>query len=87
MTRVVALEYGRYNIRANCICPGFIHTEMADRAAGGQGLSESFVKRASVFGRMGEPEEIAQTALFLASDDCKFATGQPFIIDGGWSAK
>jgi NAD(P)-dependent dehydrogenase (short-subunit alcohol dehydrogenase family) len=87
MTRVAALEYGRYNIRVNCICPGFIHTEMADRASGGQGLAPSFVKRASVFGRMGEPEEIAQTALFLASDDCKFATGQPFVIDGGWIAK
>jgi 3alpha(or 20beta)-hydroxysteroid dehydrogenase len=36
---------------------------------------------------MGEPEEIAQTALFLASDDCKFATGQPFVIDGGWISK
>ena len=87
MTRVVAVEYGRSNIRANGICPGFIHTEMADRASGGRGLSEKFVKRASVFSRMGEPEEIAQTALFLASDDCKFATGQPFVIDGGWISK
>jgi len=87
MTRVVAVEYGRYNIRANCICPGFIHTEMADRVSGGRGFSEEFTRRASVFRRMGKPEEIAQTALFLASDDCPFATGQPFVIDGGWIAK
>ncbi len=87
MTRVVAIEYGRYNIRANCICPGFIHTEMADRVSGGEGFSPEQTRRLSVFGRFGEPEEIAQTALFLASDDCKFATGQPFVIDGGWSAK
>jgi 3alpha(or 20beta)-hydroxysteroid dehydrogenase len=40
-----------------------------------------------VFGRLGRPEEIAHTALFLASDDCMFATGAPFIIDGGWSAR
>ncbi len=83
MTRVVAIEYGRYNIRANCICPGFIHTEMADRASGGRGLTPRADQRASVFKRMGEPEEIAQTALFLASDDCKFVTAQPFVIDGG----
>ncbi|HXN85362.1 MAG TPA: SDR family NAD(P)-dependent oxidoreductase [Candidatus Binataceae bacterium] len=87
MTRTAAIEYGRYNIRANCICPGFIHTEMADRARGGQGVAPEFVKRASVFGRFGEPDEIAQTALFLASDECKFATGQPFVIDGGWAAR
>jgi NAD(P)-dependent dehydrogenase (short-subunit alcohol dehydrogenase family) len=87
MTRVVAVEYGRYNIRANCICPGFIHTEMADRVSGGRGFSDEFTRRASVFRRMGKPEEIAQTALFLASDDCPFATGQPFVIDGGWIAK
>jgi NAD(P)-dependent dehydrogenase (short-subunit alcohol dehydrogenase family) len=87
MTRVAALEYGRYNIRVNCICPGFIHTEMADRGAGPEGLSPNFVKRSSVFGRLGRPEEIAHTALFLASDGCTFATGAPFIIDGGWSAR
>src|SRR5580658_4314191 len=87
MTRVAALEYGRYNIRVNCICPGFIHTEMADRGAGPDGISPAFIKRSSVFGRMGEPDEIAHTALFLASDDCKFATGAPFVIDGGWVAR
>jgi NAD(P)-dependent dehydrogenase (short-subunit alcohol dehydrogenase family) len=87
MTRVAALEYGRYNIRVNCICPGFIHTEMADRGAGPEGLSPNFVKRSSVFGRLGRPEEIAHTALFLVSDDCPFASGAPFIIDGGWSAR
>ena len=87
MTRVAALEYGRYNIRVNCICPGFIHTEMADRGAGPEGISPAFIKRSSVFGRMGEPDEIAHTALFLAADDCRFATGAPFVIDGGWVAR
>ncbi|HLX37901.1 MAG TPA: glucose 1-dehydrogenase [Candidatus Binataceae bacterium] len=87
MTRVVAVEYGRYNIRANCICPGFIHTEMADRVSGGREYTPDQLGRLSLFRRFGEPEEIAQTALFLASDDCKFATGQPFVIDGGWIVK
>jgi NAD(P)-dependent dehydrogenase (short-subunit alcohol dehydrogenase family) len=87
MTRVVAMEYGRYNIRANCICPGFIHTEMADRIAGGRPYTPEQTSRLSVFKRFGEPDEIAQTALFLASDESKFVTAQPIIVDGGWASK
>jgi NAD(P)-dependent dehydrogenase (short-subunit alcohol dehydrogenase family) len=87
MTRVVAAEYGRYNIRANCICPGFIHTEMADRIAGGRPYTEEQTRRLSLFLRFGEPDEIAQTALFLASDDSKFVTAQPIVVDGGWASK
>ena len=87
MTRVVAAEYGRYNIRANCICPGFIHTEMADRIAGGRPYTEEQTHRLSLFHRFGEPEEIAQAALFLASDESKFVTAQPLVVDGGWASK
>jgi NAD(P)-dependent dehydrogenase (short-subunit alcohol dehydrogenase family) len=87
MTRVVAMEYGRYNIRANCICPGFIHTEMADRIAGGRPYTPEQTSRLSVFKRFGEPDEIAQTALFLASDESKFVTAQPIVVDGGWASK
>jgi len=87
MTRVIAMEYGRYNIRANCICPGFIHTEMADRIAGGRPYTPEQTSRLSVFKRFGEPDEIAQTALFLASDESKFVTAQPIIVDGGWASK
>ncbi|MDB5108261.1 MAG: short-chain dehydrogenase/reductase [Candidatus Binatus sp.] len=86
LTRVGAVEYGRYNIRVNCICPGVIHTPMADRLTGPGGLKPKFVQRSSVLGRVGNPDEIAHTALFLASDEAPFATGAPFIIDGGWVA-
>jgi NAD(P)-dependent dehydrogenase (short-subunit alcohol dehydrogenase family) len=85
LTRVGALEYGRYNIRVNAICPGAIETPMAQRIRQGQPPNPKAIQRISVLGRMAEPEEIAKVALFLASDDASFATGAPFIIDGGWT--
>jgi 3-oxoacyl-[acyl-carrier protein] reductase len=85
MTRVAALEYGRYNIRVNAICPGAIETPMAERVRGGVAPNPAAIKRISLLERMARPEEIAKVALFLASDDASFATGAPFIIDGGWT--
>jgi NAD(P)-dependent dehydrogenase (short-subunit alcohol dehydrogenase family) len=85
LTRVAALEYGRYNIRVNAICPGAVNTPMVQRISGAGGMSPQATNRVSVLGRIAEPEEIARMALFLASDDCTFATGAPFIVDGGWT--
>ncbi len=85
LTRVAALEYGRYNIRVNAICPGAIDTPMVARISGEGGMSPNATARISLLGRIGAPNEIARTALFLASDDSSFATGAPFIIDGGWT--
>ena len=85
MTRVAALEYARYNIRVNCICPGGIETEMAKRIRRGAEPDPKAVSRISVLGRMGLPEEIANMALFLASNESSFATGAPFVVDGGWT--
>ena len=87
MTRVAALEYARYNIRVKCICPGGIETEMAKRIRRGAEPDPEGVRRISVLGRMGEPEEIANMALFLASSDSSFATGAPFVVDGGWTIR
>ncbi|HEY2664832.1 MAG TPA: SDR family NAD(P)-dependent oxidoreductase [Candidatus Binataceae bacterium] len=85
MTRVAALEYARYNIRVNCICPGGIETAMAKRIRRGAEPDPKAISRISVLGRMGQPEEIANMALFLASNDSSFATGAPFVVDGGWT--
>ncbi len=85
LTRVAAMEYGRYNIRVNAICPGSIDTPMVARITEEAGTSPQSAARTSFFGRIGKAEEIAKTALFLASDDSSFATGAPFIIDGGWT--
>lgn len=85
LTRVAAMEYGRYNVRVNAICPGAIDTPMVARISGEGGMNPQATSRISLLGRIGKPEEIAKTALFLASDDSSFATGAPFIIDGGWT--
>lgn len=85
MTRVAALEYARYNVRVNCICPGGIETAMAKRIRRGAEPDPKAISRISVFGRMGQPEEIANMALFLASNESSFATGAPFVVDGGWT--
>ncbi len=86
LTRVAALEYGRYNIRVNCICPGTIDTPMMRRVHGGKVPPQALGPSVAVLGRAAEPEEIAKMALFLASDDASFATGAPFVVDGGWTA-
>jgi NAD(P)-dependent dehydrogenase (short-subunit alcohol dehydrogenase family) len=91
MTRVAAAELGRFNIRVNALCPGATMTPLAEsqRAsmqARGLALAEELMQRVSVFKRMGEPLEMAKMALFLASDDSSYATGVPFIVDGGWSS-
>jgi len=85
MTRMVALEYADKNIRVNCICPGIIETPMVDRVMGNR--PKDRVVKAEPIGRLGQPEDIANAALFLASDESSFATGAPFIIDGGYVAR
>jgi NAD(P)-dependent dehydrogenase (short-subunit alcohol dehydrogenase family) len=91
MTRVAAVELGRYNIRVNALCPGATMTPMAaqqraEQAARGFPYDPKALERLSVLGRMAEPIEMARMALFLASDDSSYATGVPFINDGGWTS-
>jgi NAD(P)-dependent dehydrogenase (short-subunit alcohol dehydrogenase family) len=88
MTRVAAVELGRYNIRVNALCPGITETPMAvktraDLAARGVTGAPKF---SALNGRMAKPEEMAYMALFLASDESSYATGVPFINDGGWTS-
>ena len=82
LTRLAAIEYASKSIRVNCICPGVIETPMASRALGSR--PDDTVARMQPLGRTGRPDEIANAALFLASDESSFATGAPFIIDGGY---
>lgn len=85
LTRVVALEYANKNIRVNCICPGIIATPMAQRVMGER--PDDRVVRLEPIGRLGQAQDIANAALFLASDESSFATGAPFVIDGGYLAR
>ena len=90
LTRASALDLARENIRVNCILPGAIDTplhRMHLRALGDEEVEAAKVREAEPLGRQGRPEEIAEAALFLASDAASFATGAPFIIDGGLLAR
>ncbi|MCS6924529.1 MAG: SDR family oxidoreductase [Candidatus Binatia bacterium] len=87
LTRAAALENARYNIRVNCVCPGAINTRAAEILGGNR--ADEFRRlqaQAHPLGRMGEPEEIANAVLFLASDDSSFMTGAMLVVDGGVTA-
>jgi meso-butanediol dehydrogenase/(S,S)-butanediol dehydrogenase/diacetyl reductase len=86
LTRVVAIEYARYGIRANCICPGAIDTPLLAPALAQPGFADK-IKEAIPMGRLGQPEEMANVVLFLASDLASFVTGAAFVADGGQTAK
>jgi 3-oxoacyl-[acyl-carrier protein] reductase len=81
LTRVAAMELGEHQIRVNCICPGYVLTEMgaatrtAEMVAGWSAMSP--------LGRCGEPDDVARMALFLASDDSAYCTGQAMNVTGG----
>lgn len=86
MTKAMALDHGKDGIRVNCICPGDTVTPMEVRDAEHQGVTwEDYVAGASdrPLGRMGQPEEVARAALFLASEESSFVTGAVLAVDGG----
>jgi meso-butanediol dehydrogenase / (S,S)-butanediol dehydrogenase / diacetyl reductase len=85
LTRVTAIENARYGIRCNCICPGAIETPLLVGSATQQMIDK--FKEVIPLGRLGRPEEMANVALFLASDLASFVTGAAFVADGGQTAK
>ena len=85
LTRQFALD-GAPEVRVNCICPAFVDTPMVAIVTQTQPLREWALANTPL-GRLGQPEEIAKAALFLASDDSSYMTGAPLIVDGGWTAR
>jgi NAD(P)-dependent dehydrogenase (short-subunit alcohol dehydrogenase family) len=83
MTKAVALEFAKQNIRINAVAPGPIATEMFDRFAGDAGDQITSIIPAA---RVGEADEIAAGVLYLASDAAKFTTGTSLVVDGGFIA-
>jgi len=86
LTKALAIDHGGQKIRVNCICPGDTDTAMLRSEARQLGESEErFLADAAKrpLGRVGTPEEIAQAALYLASDASSFVTGTALVVDGG----
>ena len=88
LTRNLAIDYGRIGIRANAICPGFIDTPLFRSVMQTPGMEDTaeHTRFQHKLGRFGHPEEIAGAALFFASDDASFVTGQALAVDGGDTA-
>ena len=87
MTKTAGLEYAKTGIRVNAVCPGVIKTPMIDRFTGKKKEAEQQFINMEPVGRMGEPEEVANTVIFLCSDDASFITGTAMAVDGGWIAQ
>ena len=86
MSKVAAVEHGPNNIRVNVIKPGQIATRLLmDQASNEPGILER-IEQETPLGRLGKPEDVAQLALFLASDESSFITGEAIVIDGGIEA-
>ena len=86
LTKAMAIDHGRQNIRVNCICPGDTDTAMLRGEARQLGEAEDRFLSDSArrpLGRVGRPEEVAQAALYLAGDDASFVTGSALVVDGG----
>ena len=90
LTKALAVDLAHDNIRVNCICPGAIETPMLSRVIAGQGdpakVREQRISNYPLR-RFGEPEEVARTALFLASKESSFVAGAVIVVDGGFTAR
>lgn len=86
MTRQMAADYAKENIRFNALCPGFIDTPFNlgfEVQMGGRDKLEDYIRDAIPMGRFGTVDEIADAIVFLASDRSSFMTGHAFVVDGG----
>jgi NAD(P)-dependent dehydrogenase (short-subunit alcohol dehydrogenase family) len=86
LTKQFAVAFGTAGVRVNAVCPGYIETPIiAERIARGSG--RKFLLDLHPIGRLGQPEEVAKVAAFLASEDASFVTGVAMPVDGGYSAR
>ena len=85
ITKRLAFELGKFGINVNAIAPGLVPTDMVTAGRTPEEVQSviDMAKQRSVLGRVGKPEDIANVALFLASDDSSFMTGQVLVVDGG----
>lgn len=87
LTKTAALEYAKTGVRVNAVCPGVIQTPMIDRFTHGENQIQNQLIAGEPVGRVGRPEEVAATVLWLCSDQSSFVTGHSLVVDGGWVAQ
>ncbi len=92
MTRSIAIDFVDQGIRCNALCPGTVQTPFVEgylkrNFPGQEDAVRQTLHARQPIGRMGQPDEIAAAALYLAADEAAFVTGSALVIDGGWTAK
>ncbi len=86
LTRSIAAFYAPRGIRANVVCPGLIATQMSLRAQGDARIRARLPELQPLVGDFGQPDDVAQAAVYLASAEARFVTGAVLTVDGGWTA-
>ena len=85
MTKSAAMEYATKNIRVNAVCPGYTESALLDQLIAAKPEMDAILRSVIPMKRYGKAEEIAEAAVWLASDNTKFMTGQTITLDGGTS--
>lgn len=85
LTRVLALDWARFNVQVNAIGPSYLETELTQGMRESKAISENLLQRTPM-GRFGKPEEVVGAAVYLASGASSYVTGQTLFVDGGWLA-
>ena len=87
LTKCLAVEWGKYNIRVNAVAPTFIRTPGTESALADPAFRSDVIERIAALHRVGEPMEVAGAVVFLASSSASLITGHTLLIDGGWTAR
>ena len=87
LTKCLAIEWGKYNIRVNAVAPTFIRTPGTEEALADPAFRADTIERIAGLHRIGEPSEVAGAVVFLASPAASLITGHTIVIDGGWTAR
>ncbi|WP_029075576.1 SDR family NAD(P)-dependent oxidoreductase [Kaistia adipata] len=87
MTKCFAVEWGKHNVRVNCVAPTFIRTDGTAGMLSDPAFHADVIERIAALHRIGEPKEVSGVVVFLASDAASMITGQTILVDGGWTAR